>query len=199
MQPQDIVNVALYGFLKICHRGCRLFVHSAAVHGPAIIAVKHVDDVALLRIIDAMLIRIAPVIFELDVTSKLAGVTNVGAPPFALSFMNFGVRSSAESVDQLRKNFSRLGDTLLLSHRVRILRIRTVRDRGAEHHQHYRDAQKLHPHKTDPPFTLMTSPVRKLARSDARNRIGPATSSGVAGRPSGIAVAAIFWPFLVSR
>ena len=37
----------------------------------------------------------------------------------------------------------------------------------------------------------MISPVMKLAKSEARKRIGPAISSAVAGRPSGIAAAAI--------
>src|SRR5260370_23401000 len=58
---------------------------------------------------------------------------------------------------------------------------------------------KLYPHKTEPPVTLMTSPVMKLARSEATNRMGPAISSGVAARPRGMTVEAIFWPALDSR
>src|SRR5947207_14927624 len=44
----------------------------------------------------------------------------------------------------------------------------------------------------------MSSPVMKLARSDATKRMGPAISSAVAARPRGITVEAIFWPALVS-
>src|SRR5262249_48128294 len=44
----------------------------------------------------------------------------------------------------------------------------------------------LYPHRTEPPFTLRTSPVMWRARSDARKRIGPAMSSAVATRPMGI-------------
>src|SRR5207248_3046684 len=57
---------------------------------------------------------------------------------------------------------------------------------------------RVHPHNTAPPFTLMISPVMKLARSEAANRMGPAISSGVPARRSGITVLAIFWPALVS-
>src|SRR5262249_25107492 len=56
---------------------------------------------------------------------------------------------------------------------------------------------RLHPQSTEPPFTLMISPVMKLARSDAANRIGPAISSAIPGRPSGIALATIFCPALL--
>src|SRR5258708_23146034 len=56
----------------------------------------------------------------------------------------------------------------------------------------------LYPHKIEPPFTLMISPVMKLARSEATKRIGPAISSAVAARPRGITLEAIFWPALVS-
>src|SRR5260370_23773458 len=44
----------------------------------------------------------------------------------------------------------------------------------------------------------MTSPVMKLARSEATKRMGPAISSAVAARPRGIAVEAILWPALDS-
>src|SRR3989449_6088979 len=44
----------------------------------------------------------------------------------------------------------------------------------------------------------MISPVMKLAKSEATKRIGPAISSGVAARPSGITEVAIFWPAFVS-
>src|ERR1700730_9931465 len=56
---------------------------------------------------------------------------------------------------------------------------------------------KYQPHRTEPPFTLRTSPVIKVAKSQARNRIGPAISSGVAGRPSGIWVCTSFTPAFV--
>src|ERR1041385_3447365 len=44
----------------------------------------------------------------------------------------------------------------------------------------------FYPHKTDPPFTLSTSPVMWLAQVLHRKTIGPAISSGVATRPSGM-------------
>src|SRR5207245_4553342 len=43
-----------------------------------------------------------------------------------------------------------------------------------------------HPQSTLPPFTLRISPVMCPARSEQRNTIGPAQSSGLAKRPSGI-------------
>src|SRR5260370_8964996 len=44
----------------------------------------------------------------------------------------------------------------------------------------------------------MTSPVMKLAKSEATKRMGQAISSAVAARPRGIAVEAILWPALDS-
>src|SRR4029077_1950878 len=60
------------------------------------------------------------------------------------------------------------------------------------------NSDELYPHKTEPPFTLMISPVMKLARSEATKRMGPAISSAVAARPSGMTEEAIFWPAFVS-
>src|ERR1700726_2836462 len=56
---------------------------------------------------------------------------------------------------------------------------------------------KYQPHRTEPPFTLRTSPVTKVARSEARKRIGPAISSGVAARPSGICACTSLAPAFV--
>src|SRR5207253_4215583 len=89
-----------------------------------------------------------------------------------------------------------------------ILRAHSRRNRDAQQQAHGRNAshtqpsahnvpQRAQPQSTDPPFTLMISPQRKLAKSDARNRIGPAISSAVAARPSGIAVAMALPPDLV--
>src|SRR5580658_6910721 len=55
------------------------------------------------------------------------------------------------------------------------------------------------PQSTEPPLTLITSPVIKVARSEAANRIGPAISSAVPTRFNGIGTRADFNPFLVRR
>src|SRR5580693_6414650 len=54
-----------------------------------------------------------------------------------------------------------------------------------------------HPQSTDPPLTLITSPVIKVARSEAAKSIGPAISSAVPTRLTGIGTRAPFRPFLV--
>src|ERR1051326_9251555 len=43
-----------------------------------------------------------------------------------------------------------------------------------------------HPQSTEPPLTFNTSPVMCRASGEHRNTIGPATSSALATRPSGI-------------
>src|SRR4029077_20331342 len=78
------------------------------------------------------------------------------------------------------------------------LRQRGRHDKCASDENHCSKFEKLQPHKTAPPFTLMISPVMKLARSEATKRMGPAISSAVAARPRVITVEAIFWPAFVS-
>src|SRR5882724_1263985 len=115
-------------------------------------------------------------------------------PPGALSLRHAQVRRAAHLFDHIFENLSRLGLIRLRHHRVRVLRPRAKNQHPAQHAQQNRDLRNLHPQSTEPPFTLMISPVMKLARSDAANRIGPAISSAVPGRPSGIAPATIFCP-----
>ena len=52
-----------------------------------------------------------------------------------------------------------------------------------------RRPQGAYPHSTDPPFTFTISPVMWRASAEHRNTIGPATSSALATRPSGIPAA----------
>ena len=55
-------------------------------------------------------------------------------------------------------------------------------------------ARRLHPHSKEPPFTLITSPVMKVARSDTAKRIGPAISSAVPTRFRGMGASAPLQP-----
>src|ERR1700730_17303270 len=122
-----------------------------------------------------------------------------------LALTNFEIGGAAQSFSQLAENLACLDDSLFRQHGIRILlcthrsNCPIVRDvRGAKQNNRARRSgpqfRKLQQATTDPPFTLMTAPVMKLARSEARNRMGPAISSAVAARPSGMAAATIFWP-----
>src|SRR2546426_11938268 len=57
----------------------------------------------------------------------------------------------------------------------------------------------VQPHSTVPPLTFRTSPVMCRARSEHKNTIGPAISSGGATRPSGIVRSISRFPFPASR
>src|ERR1700733_12811314 len=132
-------------------------------------------------------------------------MSELRAAAIAFALANFQKRWTAESIRQLAENFAGLGDALFRQHGIRIL-VRGHRSNnsiardvsGTQKNNHTQQScpniRKLQPHKTDPPFTLMTSPVMKLARSEARNKMGPSISSAVAARPSGMAAATIFWP-----
>src|SRR5260370_13363683 len=119
------------------------------------------------------------------------------APHLALAFPDFRITRPAQRVDQIAQNLFAFGRALFRHHRIGPLRASTLNEHktGKENDD---GVDWFQPHKTEPPFTLMTSPVMKLARSEATKRIGPATSSAVAALPRGITVDAIFWPAFVS-
>src|SRR5260370_30930146 len=119
-------------------------------------------------------------------------------PPLALAFSNFGVAGAAETVDEIGHNLLALGGARLRHHRIGPLRADTRSKRETSIENNNGDMDWFQPHKTEPPFTLMISPVMKLASSEATKRIGPAISSAVPARPRGITVDAIFCPAFVS-
>src|SRR3984893_1785665 len=91
-----------------------------------------------------------------------------------LALTNFEIGGGAQSFSQLAENLACLDDSLFRQHGIRILfwthrsNRPIARDvRGAKQNNRARRSRpnfrKLQPHKTDPPFTLMTSPVMKLA------------------------------------
>src|SRR4029077_12740711 len=90
----------------------------------------------------------------------------------------------AQRRDQLRQDLSALGFTGFRSHGVRVLGFPRRRQKSRRQHQAQTEVASSQPHNTEPPFTFKISPVMKLARSEARKRIGPATSSAVAARPN---------------
>src|SRR3974390_92206 len=116
---------------------------------------------------------------------------------FASERIHAQVKRSTKRFDQLADDLLSLCCALLRIHGIRVLSLRYRRHEERRDGQSQSCCSKLHPHSTEPPFTFRISPVMKLARSDARNRIGPAISSAVAARPSGITLAAIFCPALL--
>src|SRR5277367_4727154 len=155
----------------------------------------------LRRVFHPLLVRVLPRIRERDISGDLLVVPEHRSRTSALTFVSPEVTSCPPRIDQIAQNLLGLRGARLRHHTVRTLRRRSRCTRRqkcrANEQTSKREMAELQPHKTDPPFTLMISPVRKLARSEARNRIGPAISSAVAGRPSGIAAATAFTPAFV--
>src|SRR6202158_6104849 len=198
--------------------GGRKFADSAAIKSPAVVTVVESDDdaaaskiqsveanqrsedriAALADVFRAVFVRIATVMSKLDVAGRLAIVAKKHAAALALALADFRITRPAQRVDQIGKNLLALGDALLRHHGIGILGGNTWGGPRASKENDDGDMDGLYPHKTEPPFTLMTSPVMKLARSEATKRIGPAISSAVAARPRGMTVVAIFWPALDS-
>ncbi len=160
-----------------------------------------IDDafqiVTLGGVFQASFVRVAAIIGESDVAGDLSIMAKLRSRAVAFAFDGFRIASAAASVDKIAENLFGLGGALLGHHGVRILRGCLHSKYPANNQTSEREPNELQPHKTDPPFTLMISPVRKLANSDARKRIGPAISSAVAARPSGIAAATALAPAFV--
>jgi len=128
----------------------------------------------------AIFVRIATVMSKLDVAGRLAIVGQKARGGPGTGFRGLPYNPARQRVDQISKNLLALGDALLRHHGIGILGGNARGGPRASKENDYGDMDGLYPHRTEPPFTLMTSPVMKLARSDATKRIGPAISSAVA-------------------
>src|SRR5579864_4284338 len=120
--------------------------------------------------------------------------------PRAGRVANVQVGAATERLDSLIEKLFSLRRALFGHQELIVLRSR-ARHRGGAHHGQDNSSEhsaSTYPHRTEPPFTLITSPVTKVARSDTANRIGPAISSGVATRWSGIVAKTAFRPDFVS-
>src|SRR3989442_1750948 len=217
-QPQEIVDVALDLLLELADGGGRQFVDAAAVESPAMIAVIQRDDdatvreiqtvdadqigedvvVALAEVFRANFVGKAAELGKPDIADNIATVAKKHAASLALAFADFRVARPTQRVDQFAENLLALGHVLLRHQGVGILRRSAWSEDRNGNHSDDGKMDELYPHKIEPPFTLMISPVMKLARSEATKRMGPAISSAVAARPRGITVEAIFWPAFVS-
>src|SRR5256885_1347810 len=149
-------------------------------------------------IFGSILVRQMPVIAKIRVPRQIAVVFELRQSPRAICFPRLQIRVAAHRADQLIQHLLGLRRALLRHHGLRLLAASPRNRHTSTNCQRHHPVEKSYPHNTEPPFTLMTSPVMKLARPDAANKIGPAISSAVAGRPSGIAAAAIFCPAFVS-
>src|SRR5208282_1186136 len=107
--------------------------------------------------------------------------------------MDVQIRASPQPLDRLVDDFLGFRRALIRHHFIRILSGRPRRARRRPRQECRKEKYApIHPHRIAPPFTLITSPVMKVARSEAAKRIGPAISSARAGRFSGIAALANF-------
>src|SRR6266481_4304122 len=217
-QSQEIVDVALDLLLEVADGSSRQFVDAAAIERPSAIAVierndntavgpiqtvdtdqKREDRVPpLADILRPVLIRVAAVVGKLNVADGLAIVTKKHAASLAQAFMDLRITRAAQAVDQIGEKLLALGLALLGHHGIGPLRPTARSGPTGCKQNRCRDWDELYPHRTEPPFTLMISPVMKLARSEATKRMGPAISSAVAARPRGMTEEAIFWPAFVS-
>src|SRR2546427_1944584 len=188
-KAEQIVQVAFYLLLEILHRRFRLFLNAAAVHGPALVPVEQLDDVFLLEVFGAVLVRQLPKVGNHFITAQVAVVAELREAGIADAVAHAQIRRAAQLGDHLVEEFMRLFGALLRHERIGVLRRYARRNHGQEDsgEQNRPSNFPRYPHRTAPPFTLTTSPVIKVARSDARNRMGPAISSAVPGRRSGIA------------
>src|SRR6266853_1783654 len=153
---------------------------------------------ALADVFGANFVRKAAELGKPDIADYIATVTEKHAASLALAFANFRVARPTQRIDEIAENLLGLGDALLRHQSVGILRGSAWNeDRNGKQSDDGKIC-RLYPHKIEPPFTLMISPVMKLARSEATKRMGPAISSAVAARPRGMTVEAIFWPAFVS-
>src|SRR2546426_2607377 len=213
-QAQKIVGILFHLLLKIGDGAGGLFGNAASVQGPALVAGEELDDdaafdgdiarehresplVALEYVLGAVLVRIAPGIIEMHVTGHVARVAELREAALAERFANLEVRGAAESIDELLEDLLGLRGALIRHHGFWILRRGAEGSEGSDDDDGRREGEGLQPHRMDPPFTLMISPVRKLARSEARKRMEPAISSAVAARPRGIAALIALAPSLV--
>ena len=113
--------------------------------------------------------------------------------------MHVQIGASAQRIDRLLQYLLRPWRALSGIRTSAVLR-RGLRALHASQTEASRTAARIrraaHPHRMEPPFTLITSPVMKVARSEAANRIGPAISSRLATRLSGYRRVADFNPSL---
>src|SRR5271157_1827160 len=107
--------------------------------------------------------------------------------------MNIQVFGSPQRVNRLLNELHCLCRALLGHQGLGFLRNRERRSKNPRSKKDSRqDGNCPYPHRIDPPFTLITSPVMKVARSETAKRIGPAISSGLATRLRGIGATALF-------
>src|ERR1700728_66297 len=93
------------------------------------------------------------------------------------------IRLAAQRLDGLLQNFFGFRRALRRHHDFGVLGGQLWSDTKRRNYQNScRQRASGYPQRTEPPLTLITSPVMKVARSDAAKRIGPAISSAVAGR-----------------
>src|SRR5207302_8354326 len=193
--------------LAIPHWRPRTLPAGRPVHAPPLVAIVNVDDVALLGVFGAVFVRQFAEIVEWRVAGQIAGVPKQREAACAFGVAHPQIGLAAQRGDGLLEQRLGFGGALLRHQRLGCLRA-PQENRGQHEQQHgcssrseqQNDGEKTalsYPHSTAPPFTLRTSPLIKVARSEARKRMGPATSSAVATLPSGIAAVANFHPALV--
>src|SRR5580704_7414971 len=117
--------------------------------------------------------------------------------------MHVRVGCAAQPIDRLLQDGFCFGGTRGGHQFVRVLRASGRNEKenhqtGENRREFNREFARFYPHNTAPPFILSTSPVTKVARSEAKNRIGPAISAAVPTRPNGIPEVANFAPALVA-
>src|SRR6202022_2649225 len=118
---QHVIDVIFHGRREIRDRLGRLFTDAGAIHGPSLVAVENVDNIAFFGVVGAVFVGVAPIILEVDEAHEFAGMSELRPAPGAFAFTNFEVGRAAQGFSQLVENLTCLGDALFGQNGGRIL------------------------------------------------------------------------------
>src|SRR5260370_4001365 len=199
---QDVAHLHLELLLVIGHIGGWNIRDAGPVERPAFISRVNVDDYGLRIVLDPAFVRHLAIFAILQVAANFCGVLELCEADGTLRIVHIEIGGAAQAVNRLLEDGLGFGSTRIRHDVGGVLRARRRQQKQQGYpcnlNSHAKPALSTYPHSTAPPVTLSTSPVTKVARSDAQNRIGPAISARVPTRPSGIAEVANFAPALVA-
>src|SRR5271154_786161 len=219
---ENIVYVFLGVFLIGGEVGDGRFGDAATIEFPAFVAVEDGDDVALGKIFGAVFQRRLGIVNKMAEAIEFAGVSELAEAADTRDIMDVEIGGAAKRVNGLLQDGLGFRGALLGEQDGSVVlregarrggeadegeqerRSDGANDGGASSHAMRVPSVRIpawrnQPHSTEPPLTLITSPVIKVARSEAAKRMGPAISSAVPTRLSAMGRIADFRPFLVRR
>src|ERR1700735_5278509 len=196
--PENIVDIRLHIVLIAREVSSARLGDPTAIEIPAFITVSHFNDIALGKIFLAIFERRVGdcVVLEVTISIEFTGMSELAYASGASDVTNIQVCCAAQPLNRLLQNFLGFRRALRRHHHLGFLRRRFRHNCKKSKYQggRCRKPARAYPQRTEPPFTLITSPVMKVARSDAAKRMGPAISSAVATRFNAMGARADFIP-----